>query len=188
MAFQLIGGPDWIRRDRFSVDATAGAKVSTEQIRIMVRSLLVDRFGLVTRRERQEMPHTALVMARDGRPGPGLVRCDDPEKPLPFKPLLVKPGGIPMAGTCRSIASIAAGLSATLGTPIVDTTGLTGLWNFQLVFAFGAGPGRNDSGPALDNAVPLPVALQEQLGLKLESVTGPLDVLLVESVKPPTED
>lgn len=69
--YQVVGGPDWIRNDRFTISARAGRSVPDAQIKLMLQSLLEDRFKLVTHAEQRDMPFRALVVARaDGRLGP----------------------------------------------------------------------------------------------------------------------
>src|SRR3989304_4443800 len=67
MSFQVVGGPEWIRRDRFEIDARAGGDATAEEVRLMVRSLLADRFGFMARWEQRDMEHSVLVVARRGR-------------------------------------------------------------------------------------------------------------------------
>src|SRR5262245_43658070 len=69
--FQVIGGPEWARKDLFEISARAAGETTTEQMRLMVQSLLEDRFKLVARREQREMRTSTLLLAReDGRLGP----------------------------------------------------------------------------------------------------------------------
>jgi uncharacterized protein (TIGR03435 family) len=191
MPFQVIG-PRWIREDPFEVDARAAGEASGQQIRLMLQSLLEERFGLVVRREQRAMEHSILVVAReDGRLGSGLAKCQWPKYPPAPKRIRVPPGGVPLAGTCLPASSIADSVAYSMQAPIVDGTGLAGLWNYQLVFS--PSPPRTPSGdaaplPASDQAPPLPIALEEQLGLKLKTSRDPVDVLVIEAVRQPTEN
>jgi uncharacterized protein (TIGR03435 family) len=86
--FQLVGGDAWMKSDQFEVEARAADGTSPEQMRLMVRSMLEDRFGLVVHWEKREMPYYSLELARsDGRLGPNLQRWNDcsnrPNKPRP---------------------------------------------------------------------------------------------------------
>jgi len=186
--FQLIGGPEWIRRDLFEINARAASEVSTDRMRLMVQSLLDDRFTLVVHKEQREMRGSALVLARDdGRPGPKLEKCGDPQNPSPWNPIRIPPGGDIRFGKCVAISSVA---DAATGRPVIDKTGLTGMWSYELAFARPEPlpPGR-ERDLADQEGVPLfPAALQEQLGLKLESWVGPVDVVVVDSVRQPTEN
>jgi uncharacterized protein (TIGR03435 family) len=189
--FQLIGGPDWIRKDLFEIDARAGSDASTEQMRLMVQSLLEDRFMLVVRREQRVMQGSAMVVARDdGRLGPKLEACSDAQNPSPWVPIRVPPGGEVRARKCAPIAEIAEIATGVLGRPVVDRTSLDGLWNYELAFAQAQPlpPGRVRDLADQENVPVFATALQEQLGLKLESTRGPVDVIVIDSVRQPTEN
>jgi uncharacterized protein (TIGR03435 family) len=181
---QLIGGPDWIRNDQFEIDAKAAAPVRVEEQRSMVRSLLGERFRLVVHSEQRELRFSALVLARnDGRPGPNLTKCGEAEGP--WTPRLLPRGAAFSALACAPISDIVRVLSRGQQAPVVDKTGLTGTWLHWLVYLDPALPPSAVADPDLAS---FPVALQEQLGLKLEPGRGPLDVLVVDSVEPPTEN
>ena len=183
--FQVIGGPDWMRSDRFEVDAKAATEASPEQMRQMVQSLLEDRFSLVARKERRDMRVFTLTVARkDGRLGPKLARCDLDNPPAPR--LVAEPRGGRVAfqgcGPISSLANVATGL---LGAVVLDKTGLNGGWGYEVAYAAENAAERVVPDP---NVVPFPTALEEQLGLKLESGRGPVDVLVIDSVQQPTEN
>ena len=92
-------------------------------------------------------------------------------------------------GLCRPISSIAASVAYTLGTPVLDQTSLGGLWNYQILFSPPQQRDvRGDSGilPSPVDAPPLTVALEEQLGFKLQTSRAPVHVLVIESVRRPT--
>ena len=211
--FQIVGGPNWIASDRFDIVAKApdGMTTGPEQIRPMLRALLADRFKLVTHHETREMAIYSLVLARaDGKLGPKLsaakVDCEarfsaarrggpPPECPAPGQPIEcgfmmgggnMNVGGMPMLELARA-------LSPMVGRIVIDKTGLKGRYDFQLAFApegrgFGPGPAGAEPPPADPNTPSLFTALQEQLGLKLESERGPVDVVIIDRVELPTED
>jgi uncharacterized protein (TIGR03435 family) len=222
--FQIIGGPAWMTSDRFDIAAKAEGTPPPEQMNLMLRSLLADRFKLVARMEKREMPTYSLVKAReDGRLGPGLkpasVDCGPagrgrggPPAPPPGPPpgagragqaislgggcrVMIAPGRVMSSG--QPIAQLATLLGNQLGRPVIDQTGLTGGYDFELSFMPDAGRGGAAATPP-PGAPPLPpidpdapslfTALQEQLGLKLEADRGPVDVVVIDSVQPPTED
>jgi uncharacterized protein (TIGR03435 family) len=190
--FELIGGPDWIHRDQFEMNARAAAEVPTDETRLMVQSLLEERFRLIVRKEQREMRFFALVLDRDdGRLGPGLTKCDESAS--------AKKVPVPRAGRvsyvrCASVSAVASLAAAILRAPVVDRTALTGLWDHVLVFE--VNPGTTVSAASADsqraavdpNLASFPAALQEQLGLKLNTMVGPVDVLVVDSVPHPTEN
>src|SRR5687767_8773514 len=189
--FQLFGGPDWVRKDRFEVNARSAAELSSDEKRPMVQSLLKDRFKLVIRTEQREMPFSALVIARsDGRLGPTLTKCGDAENPPVSKPVRVPPGGEALSFRCVAMSTVVNVAAGILRRPVIDKTGLTGMWNYQL--AYGQvrelPPGRERDLAEQENPPSFETALQEQLGLKLESGRGPVDVLVIDSVEMPTPD
>jgi uncharacterized protein (TIGR03435 family) len=213
--FQLVGGPSWLSADRFDIVAKLeGDPVFTppgsgpDPIQLAMRTLLADRFKLKTHPEMREMDIYALVLAkRGGGPGPGLKpsttdcaammnarRNGPPPGPPPASgpapcsiigsPGMIRFGGFPLS-------QITTMLGAMTGRMVVDRTGLTGNWEFVLTFAAEQRgqppPGVNV--PAADPDAPsLFTALQEQLGLKLESTKGPVDLVVIDGVEHPTED
>src|SRR5262245_61617600 len=81
--YLLVGGPGWLQTHRFDIAARAGRDAPIADMRLMMQSLLEDRFKLVARKEWREMSHFALVKARgDGRLGPGLRRCEPARAPV----------------------------------------------------------------------------------------------------------
>jgi len=187
--FELVGGPDWIRTDLFEINARAATEVSPDEKRLMVQSLLADRFKLVVRKDKQEMRFSELTPARsDGRLGPNVTACPDPNAPVTrsFAPR----GGQRLVVGCGTIAEFARAASLTQRSPFVDRTGVTGTWHFEITFIdprFAALTGAQT--PPIDpKLTDLGTAMREQLGLKMESVRGPIDVLVIESVQQPTPD
>jgi len=220
--FQIVGGPDWLTKDRFDVVAKGpentpfGPAAQQSPVFGMIRSLLADRFKLKAHREARDMPTYALVLARsDGRLGPRLEKstldCAAMMRaragrggPAPGPPPPLQPGARPqcgmimtpasMAGDGVSMAQIAQSLSIRASRVVTDKTGLEGVWAFDMSFApeFTGALGPPPPGAQLPTADPnapsLFTALQEQLGLKLDSQHGPVDVLVIDSVEHPTED
>lgn len=181
----------------------------------MLRTLLAERFKLVARTEMREQPVYALVLARaDGRLGPNLrasrecLKGGTASGPRGFgqgadgrgagvPPL--QPGqqmgcgmrsmsdgrGSVIQGGARTIAEIARSLDGRAGRTVIDRTGLTGAYDVDLRFA----PSNVQTAPGADSELPtLFTALQEQLGLKLESATGPVEYLVVDRIERPTPD
>jgi bla regulator protein BlaR1 len=194
---QLVDLPGWTRSERYDINAKLEhdapimrGKAGDRQFAL--RSLLAERFKLVVHREDREFPMYALVMARsDRKPGPMLKPSSSDCSPeamqarmagtLPGPP----PGVCGMHGTrgqlevgARSMAEFAKTLSSNrnIGRGVIDRTGLTGNWDFTLTFA--ADPTAADA-----NGPDFITALQEQLGLKLESIRGTMEVLVVDHVE-----
>lgn len=229
--YQMIGAPDWIDTDPYTIMAKAPDGTPQAALTTLILNLLKDRFQLATHLETRELPTFNLVMARaDGRPGPNLkttpADCQatiaernaalkaaaagrgapPPIPPLPdlkapppcgFARLLT--GNVAVSG--RTITQLATNLSEWIGRPVIDKTGLTGLYDFTLTFApegiRAGGPlgptltrlmAQAQAPPADPDAPSLSAALQEQLGLKLESARGPVKVVVIDRLEKPTPD
>lgn len=185
---EVVGGPEWVRKDLFEVNARAAAAVPPDAFRPMVASLLAERFKLVVRREQRSMRGVLLVMAReDRRVGPKLERCADPKAPpRTSTPVRVLSPSM-LTASCQPIASVAAAASAFLRVPVVDRTGLDGFWSY---YVFYIRPDRPFLPRDAEEASLLPFAgaLQAELGLRLQESSGPFDVLVIDSVEQPTEN
>ena len=166
--YQLLG-PDWIDSEHFDISATFRAGISRDAVRAMVQSLLVTRFGLQTHYEERNVRVFALVVAKGG---PKLQAHTDPDAGGFFF------GEDHVNGRAASLSGLADRLSSPyfkLDRPVVDRTGVAGVWDFKLAWATDA------SGPSLFTA------LEEQLGLKLEAQTAATRILIVDQVsKEPT--
>ena len=187
--YQVTGGPDWVRTDRFDIAARAGREASTADIRRMLQSLLNDRFKLRTHTEQREMAVYKLVMARgDGRLGPNVTKSDDDCKRLVQRPPNVPAGAVTVTG-CSTVAHLARSASGVMASPVTDATGLVGEFEYAFYYSSGgAGLVATTSiAPDID-APSFPTALQEQLGLKLEASRGLVEVLVIDSVERPTPD
>ena len=193
---QVVDGPDWARKDLFMVEGKTAGETAPEQVRLMLQSLLEDRFGLVTHHESRDMGFFAIALARsDGRPGPYLHRM--PETPTCDRKAFeavenarAKPTqGFVMASFCGPLASLAELASRHVELPVFDRTGLMGKWGATVYFAPDPilGPARLAVAPD-PGLASFPVALQEQLGLKLEPTHAPIDVLVIDAVHQPTEN
>jgi uncharacterized protein (TIGR03435 family) len=142
---ELVGGPDWLRTHYFDIAAKAPGPATREQLLLMMRTLLEDRFRLVIDWEPRERDIYVLRVARsDGRQGPDLRRADCEARPEAHRAAgdlnfaQVQPSGpVPlraskMAMTCESLGVLAANLQRPLSTTVIDKTGLTGLWDLIL--------------------------------------------------------
>jgi uncharacterized protein (TIGR03435 family) len=221
---QLVNAPDWVATERFVIEARTNDATPSDTIRLMLRTMLADRFGFAAHTERRELPMLALTMARsDKRPGPKL-RASGPEC-APLRP----PEGVPMppppppppagnaGGQVRIIlprdeplrrrcgAMVAPGwlaarsitmqeftspLTQLMRRRVIDETGLNGEFDLDVIFQpeglggvlVGAPPSFTADAPGLTTA------LQDELGLRLESRRGPVDVLVVDRLERPTEN
>jgi len=186
---QIVGGPAWINSDRFDVRATFSGTPSRPQLQEMLRAMLEDRFKLRTHTESRPTPVFALTVARPGSFGPALTRstidCSNPSQRPPAS------AGVPscafqytdglLRGRGVTLDQIAAEMIA--GRTVVNRTGLTGGYDVELRWTPDA------TQPPSDDAPPtLATALREQLGLRLEPATLPMDHLVIDAVEPPTEN
>jgi uncharacterized protein (TIGR03435 family) len=206
---QLIGGPSWMNSERFDVEAKesetdieAGKKLTLEQRRDqlapMIQSMLADRFALKATIETRELPVYALVIAKGGIKMKQ-VQVDPappPGTPLPagaHVPRLMTSDGREWDATAFPVHELTNWLShfEELANHVVaDETGLTGNYDFVLKgVAMGGEFERNrlSSGPPSDEpTTSIFTALQDQLGLKLETRKAPVEVLIVQHVEQPT--
>lgn len=192
-AKQILAGPAWLESDHFDITGKladgAGAPDVT-QLRTMIHKLLAERFGLVYHLEKREQPVYAIQVAKTG---PKILKSASDPNGLPglgFRKL----GDLVV--TNATLADFAVLLQSTvLDRPVVDQTGLTGKWDFTLLwtpdeFQF-AGLGVKIPPPPPDaaNAPPtLFTACQEQLGLRLEATKATADAFVIDKVTKPTEN
>jgi uncharacterized protein (TIGR03435 family) len=200
--YQLDSLPDWVATSRFDITAQATREPSTEERRVLLRRLLQDRFHVVSRTEVKERDIYALVVARaDRRLGPGLrpssAECPSAAQAAPPSP--PTPGSRPKCSAILGIGSISgdgielsnltAFLGAQLERVVLDRTGLPGRFDIDLTSSIvrveNAGP-RTATGA--DEQPTIFTAIQEQLGLKLESQRGPVPVTIFDRIEMPTED
>lgn len=204
---RITGGPAWMNADRFDVIASGPASASRQQVWLMLRELLAQRFGVKLRRETKELPIYQLEVAKGGpkmtKEGDG--ECGEAEANLDLSSREFKapcggvlrargPQGEVMVGTRLPISKVAQTLAAIADRPVVDHTGLKGAFNVDLRFTpdnYRFEPGPGGERPHVDNAEPAPslfTAVQEQLGLRLTAARGPVEVLIIESVARPTDN
>ena len=210
---RIVGGPSWIDADRFDIVARAEGTPSPEQLGGMLRALLSDRFKLSAHRETREMPVYTLVMSKaDGALGTRLRRSEVSEEACEARRAAIRrrepvppqePGKPPVCGGGRTVPGritavgwsmdqLVNALMPFAGRVVLDRTGRAGLFDADLEWTPDQIPRPQPDDPApprIDpNGPSLFTALQEQLGLKLDSARGPVDVLVVDNVAKPTED
>jgi uncharacterized protein (TIGR03435 family) len=180
----VLGGPSWLETDRFDLIAKATPSTSAETIRLMLQTLLADRFKLVIHNDTKPLPEYVLTVGK-GRPklkeseGPGEKGCQG-QPPPPNQP----PGTItPILVTCHHLtaAEIADNLHQMAGGylnyPVVDSTGLKGAWDFDIKWT-----GRGQLAAAGADGISIFDAVDKQLGLKLELQKVAAPVIVVNSV------
>ena len=173
-----IEGPAWLKDAGFDIVAKAAQPVDDDRLRLMLRTLLADRFDLKTHPERKEMQVYELTLTKGG---PKFH-----ESTTEGSPMFASPGKGAVVGERATMSEFAEKISEALGRPVLDATGLKGRYDIHLdtsAYMATAGDGRVDAMSFLFNA------LQQQLGVKLESRKDTPEVLVVDSVeKTPTEN
>jgi uncharacterized protein (TIGR03435 family) len=178
---EFVGGPGWIDTERFDIEGKAEGTPNREQMMEMLRSLLADRFKLVVHRETRQMPSYALVARADGKTGPSLRRAEPCTQCGGFS---VGKGSL--KGTAVTMTQLAVELpSATEGRRVIDRTGLSGA--FDVTLTWNADALRPDAAAA-DGAPSIYAAIQEQLGLTLEPITAPIDVIVIDHAERPASN
>lgn len=187
-ANQIIGGPSWLKTEKYDLTAQSDSESLSspngQQLKLMLQNLLADRFGLAFHRAKKKLSVFTIVV---GKTGSKLVTGSaDPNR---------GPGvGFNRHGvmTVRSatMSDFAGFLQRyALDRPVVDRTNISGIYSFKLAWTpdetqfegRGFAPAK-DTGDAPD----LFTAIQQQLGLKLESAKIPVDVLVIDRVEKPT--
>jgi uncharacterized protein (TIGR03435 family) len=176
---QIDGGPAWLDVDRFDIEAkTENAAPNAEGYRrllLMLQSLLEERFRLAVHAEERLLPVYDLVVS-NGRSKLKNANADEPTRQ--------QMGRGQMIATATPIAQLTPLLSLLTTRQVIDKTGLTGLYDFTLTYSFEA-PGPDAPPPVDPNAPSIFTALQEQLGLKLESARGSVTVLVIDRAEKP---
>jgi uncharacterized protein (TIGR03435 family) len=199
--------PDWALAEHFDVEARAAGNPTKEEMRSMVRALLADRCKLAVHYETKEAPVVAMVLAKPGKTGPRLRQHPD-DSPCTTVPDWTKPtfddgypllcgGLLPLPHGPGRIAKFGASnvtltfmasqlsIMGQLGRRVVDRTGLSGNVDFTLEWSPDS-PNPTTAEAELLPGLTFKEAVSEQLGLKLVSQTGPVELLIVDHVERPS--
>ena len=210
--------PKWVLTNRYDIQARAEGTPSKDQMRLMMQSLLAERFKLAVHRETRQLPVLMMKAIKAGalgpkiQPHPANVPCNAQPTPTagPGVPLEPAADGFPYCGgvgnmqatvpgrvrigakdvTLQLLANQLSGADATVDRPVIDRTGFSGAFDFTLEWT----PQFDGPLPAGSTFQPDPTgptfqeALKEQLGFKLEPQTGPMDVVIVDHIEAPTEN
>lgn len=176
----MIDGPDFLTSEHFDIEATFPADTPVAKVREMMQTMLAERFNLALHKETRQLPMYSLVVAKGGpkiHPGsPGGGRTSG------------RPGHFEATGiTMQKLADL---IARQAGRPVSDATGLQGVFDFTLEWDPQADlqVGTSDVAGSIQGAS-IFTALQEQLGLRLESGNGPVEVLVVDRMeKAPTQN
>jgi uncharacterized protein (TIGR03435 family) len=188
---QITGAPSWVESEQFDIQGTPdpAGMPNLKQIQTMVQKLLADRYKLTFHRDKKELSVFALTVAKTGQK---------------LTPSTGDPNGAPgmgfgglgmMFGRNANLGDFCATMQSTvLDRPVVDQTGLTGRYDFQLKWT------ADDSQfPGLKGQLPPPkedaeaqpdlfTAIQQQMGLKLEATKAPVGVIVIDHVEKPSEN
>ena len=214
--YQIEGLPDWVTRDRYDIvarinDSAPGA-ASRAAVASALRALLADRLKLVARWETLERPVYALVRLRpSGALGPALTRsaidcaamraaAAAPQEGRPAAPQppantagrvacgmrntgdRIMFGGNPLSTFTSALPGL---LGNEIGRMVIDRTGLEGTWDFEFAYARERLSATNTADSGLPSIF---TAIEEQLGLKLESTKAPVQILVIDRVEKPSSD
>ncbi|HEX5110985.1 MAG TPA: TIGR03435 family protein [Vicinamibacterales bacterium] len=215
-SMRVTGGPDWINKTAFAVEGVASGKATPGQLRLMLQTLLEERFALKVRSESTSVDMLTLVMGRsDGALGPKVQKwsglcpkvmpilyfqaprrslqsgppseADDPA--IAECPTGYRAGGITLDGvTMFTVAEVLSlpPARALLGTIVADQTGLKGRYTLELDYPFPMQNFANPAAPADFGLPSLVTAVQEQWGLRVVPGKGPFRLVVVESAQPPS--
>jgi uncharacterized protein (TIGR03435 family) len=213
---QIVGGPSWVDTDRYHIDARTLPDATAADVPAMLRALLAERFALQIKTDMREMRGYELVRARqDGRLGPGLrtpeVNCDEYRaarqrgEPVPSHltrdgdrlpcvailiPDLLTPdySALRLTAGGAKIADLLVLIGRQVGRPVVDRTGLMGVYDVEVKFAAPRTVATTTNAGPTDNAPAIFEALQEQAGLKLNDSRLTVEVLAIERAIRATEN
>ncbi len=186
--YQISSGPDWINSERYTINAKTDEETAKleggprlQRVQGMLRTLLAERFQLVIHRETKTEPGYALVLAKTG---------------LKMKEMENQGGTSSSMGPGKWTASriamemVAVQLSSIIGRPVIDHTGVKGVFELKLQWIPDDNPKPGDDPQSLDKPAgpSLFTALQEQLGLKLEGDKVPVEHIIIDHAERPTEN
>ena len=193
---KLGGAPDWLNNERYEVEAKmepevadALQKLSPQDKKLarqhMLRALAKEYLKVTIHMEATEVSIFDLVVGKNG----SKLKASDPNAPEGGLRVSGTGGATQWEGKSTMVSSMMGQLSYVMGRPVYDKTGLTGRYDFTLKYApdrtAAAGPGTENDAPTVD-APSITTAFEEQLGLKLVSGKGPMDVIVIDHVERPS--
>lgn len=187
--FDMVeGGPDWIRRDFFDVQAKAERPSSGAELRAMLQNLLADRFKLRLHRDTRQLPVYDLAVDKNG-PKLTLSAATVAGVPSIDQPL-EESHRVKMAAKSVPMKYLAWRLQGFVDRPIIDKTGLTGEFDFDLAFVEAVDPAVAEraaaNGRQIDSHPTIFEAVRRQLGLRLESGRGPVEFVVIDHAEKPS--
>jgi uncharacterized protein (TIGR03435 family) len=195
----VLGGPSWVDSDKWDIAATAPPGQPDAPTRLMMQTLLAQRFKLVAHVEQQEQPVYALVVSSSDKRLGSRIHPSVKDCPITGNTCGTQSSLGQITASAAELGDMTRTLSRLVGRRVIDRTGLTGRFDFTLTWTpdtlLPRAPGTSPDEPITVNGVKidpngptLVTAIQEQLGLKLESTKGPVDVLVIDHVEKPTPD
>lgn len=178
-----VTGPDWLNGSRFDMSAKGGGTEDESQLRLMMRTLLADRFGVKVHSEKKEMQIYLVTLAKGG---PKFQ-----ESTTEGPPVFTRGRGGSLSAQRVSMKDVAQQLSEPLNRPVVDATGLKGRYDINIdISSYMAAAGGGGKGEGeMDVMSILFTGLQQQLGVKLEAKKDTVDILVVDHAeKLPSEN
>jgi uncharacterized protein (TIGR03435 family) len=204
---------DWSSTSRFDIQARAAGHPTKDEMRLMMQSLLVERFHMKVHHETRDVPVYALILAKPGKMGADLKPhpVDDPaclKMQMPPSVADAYPVGCGLAAsiapktagatavggynlTMEAAATALGGAGNVVDRPVVDKTGLVGKFDFTIEFAAETNDRRADDGPAFPTQSSGPTfyeALREQLGLRLVAQKGLVGLIVIDHLERPREN
>ncbi len=187
--YQIIGGPGWMRTDGYDIVAKfeqaegavkLSSKAETAETKARLRSLLSDRFQLKLREESKELPIYAITIGKNGHK----LKAVDVGAGASMHSSSQSNGNGSLSAQRTTLKGLGDLLGNVLGRPVTNETGLDGTFDFEMKWSADLGPtsSADQSGPSIFTA------LQEQLGLKLESKKGPVPTFVIERLERPSEN
>jgi len=200
--YQVVGGPDWFASDHYDLEAKAAGNATVQQMEgPMLQTLLEDRFKLKLHRETRQLPVYELSLENGNRRlQQSKAACIPYDVDSPAPPALPSGASRPvfcgfprltssgqnrtLDGASIGLERLAANLSRSLRRTVIDKTGLSGTFDIHLEWADDASNATVD--PDSSNRASIFTALREQLGLKLESAKGPVEVIVIDHIERPS--
>jgi uncharacterized protein (TIGR03435 family) len=188
---QIVNGPDWMDKDRYDIGGVPDVEgaPSVDQLRLMVRKLLADRFALKFHQEKREMPAFVLSVEKTGQK----LTASDSKNSLPNIGMRGMPNGLKLVLSNATVRDFTSFLQMmVLDRPVVDQTGIAGRYDLTVMFTpdesqFNGHPPRVwTPTDGVELAPDLYDAIQQQLGLKLTQEKAPVDVVAIDHVEKPS--
>jgi uncharacterized protein (TIGR03435 family) len=190
----LSGLPNWAREETYSVTATSGSGFPTltndenrERVRVMFQALLEERFHLQLHTEIRQEKVFSLEVAKGG---PKMSKVNASEPPDIAHPVAaaVGNGGGRIIGNTSTMSGLAASLVIFLKRPVIDNTGLSGYYNFDIKWV-ASGESQPPSGPLGPEGISMLISnVETELGLHLRTTDGPVKYWIVDHLEPPTDN